>query len=174
MWADLCGPWSCGLVNDSSPPCCLLLCRSVELRAIIRRGRFERAEEGYKKRQASTLKVPFLSSPSRNQTSSLNHQQSLHANTNLLQPPTPSTQSTWVAAVSALTPTVLAQPATATARVSLAPSHNIPPLFCLRAIWMLITTSQQHNSHDNMIFACQYSLRHRDGQWNLAGKTTTE
>jgi hypothetical protein len=39
---------------------------------------------------------------------------------------------------------------------------------------MLTTTSQQYDSHDNMIFACHHSLRHRDGQWNLAGKTTTE
>jgi len=28
----------------------------------------------------------------------------------------------------------------------------------------LTTISQQHGSHNNMIFACQHSLRHRDGQ----------
>lgn len=35
---------------------------------------------------------------------------------------------------------------------------------------MLTTKSQQHDSHDNMIFACQHSLRHRDGQWTLQAR----
>jgi hypothetical protein len=61
--------------------------------------------------------VPLLSSPSRNQTA-FDHQRPLQTNTNLFPTTKSSHQSTWVAAVSALTPTVLAQPATATARVS--------------------------------------------------------
>jgi hypothetical protein len=45
-----------------------------------------KAEEGYKKRQASTLKG--LSFFTITQSNKLNHQQPLHTNTNLHQPPT--------------------------------------------------------------------------------------
>jgi hypothetical protein len=118
--------WTCcepGLVNESSPPHCGYSC-TVDS-AAIRREVVQSSLRGYKKRQAGALEVYFFLShhaikrfqPS---TTTLYQYQLFPPTTNL------SPQSIWVAAVSAPTPTVLAQPATATARVSHISSRNLP------------------------------------------------
>jgi hypothetical protein len=84
-----------------------------------------------------------------------------------------SHQSTWVAAVSALTPTVLAQPATATARVSLAFSPwDTTCIWSLDGSWPPEVSSMTATT----AWSSPANIRFDTGmdKWTFAGKTTME
>lgn len=95
---------------------------------------------------------------SHNQTTSIN----LTNNNNqpFLPPNNQFTSSSWVAADNALTPTVLAQPETATARVSL--SHILS--LHIDHILTRRTSSQHHDDRLMTFFACQQHP-HRQLGW---------